>query len=64
LQFGPNIHATLRHWERDTFRGKLNFPGPGDWFVRFVLKDGDIDHVEIERIFWHELMPGFRPVAK
>jgi CubicO group peptidase (beta-lactamase class C family) len=60
LQFGPNIVSTLRHWEHDTFRGKLSFPPDDEWFLRFVMADGEADRVEIERIFWHEPMPVFR----
>jgi CubicO group peptidase (beta-lactamase class C family) len=62
LQFGPNIAATLRHWEHDTFRAKLSFPPDDEWLVRFVLADGKPDRAEVERIFWHEPMPAFRRV--
>ncbi len=62
LQFGPNIAATLRHWEHDTFRGKLSFPPDDEWFVRFVVADGKPVRLEVERIFWHEPMPVFRRV--
>ena len=64
LQFGPNMNATLKHWESDTFRGQLNFPAPGDWFLRFIIRDSDVEHVEIERIFWHESMPRFLRVNR
>lgn len=63
LQFGPNISTTLRHWERDTFRGKLSFPPDDEWFVRFVISDSQPNQVEVERIYWHEPMPPFRRVA-
>jgi hypothetical protein len=63
LQFGPNIVAALRHWERDTFRGKLSFPPDDEWLVRFTtLTDGKPGGLEVERIFWHEPMPPFRRV--
>jgi hypothetical protein len=62
LQFGPNIPATLRHWEHDTFRGRLSFPPDDEWLVRLVLTDGKAARVEIERLFWHEPMPAFRHV--
>jgi CubicO group peptidase (beta-lactamase class C family) len=64
LQFGPNIIATLRHWEHDTFRGKLNFPPDDEWFLRFVVAHGKPGRLEIERIFWHEPMPAFRRVRQ
>jgi len=64
LQFGPNIMATLRHWEHDTFRGKLTFPSDDEWFLRFVVADGKPGRLEIERIFWHEPMPAFRRVRE
>ncbi len=60
LRLGPNVAATLRHWEHDTFRGKLSFPPDDEWLVRFVLADGRPARVEIQRIFWHEPMPPFR----
>jgi CubicO group peptidase (beta-lactamase class C family) len=64
LKFGPNISATLQHWEHDTFRAKLSFPPDDEWFLRFVVSDGKADRLEIERIFWHEPMPGFRRVRQ
>lgn len=60
LQFGPNITATLQHWERDAFRGKLSFPADDEWFVRFTIANDQTTQVEIERIYWHESMPTFR----
>lgn len=62
LRFGPNISATLRHWEHDTFRAKLSFLPDDEWFLRFAVSDGSADRLEIERIFWHEPMPAFRRV--
>lgn len=62
MQFGPNIVATLRHWEHDTFRGKLSFPPDDEWLLRFAVADGKSEHLEIERLFWHESMPAFRRV--
>lgn len=63
LQFGPNIAASLRHWERETFRGQLEFPSPGDWLLHFQTDKGEVTAVEIERVFWHEAMPLFVRVA-
>lgn len=63
LQFGPNIHAVLDHWEQDTFRGQLNFPPPGDWLVTFSLDDEQtVTSLKIKRIFWHEPMPVFNRI--
>ena len=59
LQFGPNIHAVLSHWEHDTFRATLNFPPPGEWLVRFVVEAGAPKRIHVERLFWHEPMPPF-----
>jgi CubicO group peptidase (beta-lactamase class C family) len=64
LQFGPNIVATLRHWEHDTFRAKLSFPPDDEWFLRFAVAEGKSDRLEIERIFWHEPMPTFRRLRR
>jgi CubicO group peptidase (beta-lactamase class C family) len=64
LQFGPNMGATLRHWEHDSFRGELNFPPSEEWFVRFQLSEGRVDRLEIERVSWHEPMPAFRRVRR
>jgi len=60
LQFGPNIDGTLVHWEHDTFRVKLSFPPGEEWFVRFVVSNGQGDGLKVERISWPEPMPDFR----
>jgi hypothetical protein len=59
LQFGPNIHATLGHWEHNSFRAKLNFPSDDEWLMTFHVVDGEPERVTIKRIFWHESMPEF-----
>lgn len=59
LQFGPNMHAALRHWDHDRFRAKLSFPAGDEWFIKFVVADDKADRLEIERIWWHEPMPAF-----
>ncbi len=63
-QFGPNISGTLAHWEHDTFRSKLSFPPGEEWFLNFHLSNGQVDHLQVERISWHEPMPEFRRVRK
>jgi CubicO group peptidase (beta-lactamase class C family) len=60
LRFGPNMTATLVHWEHDAFRAKLSFPPGEEWLIRFQVSAGGADRLRVERLYWDEPMPEFR----